>query len=410
MSQPTASSLTSPARQRPSCGRKLGRLLILGCILHWFLGSVAGAHDKPGQAPAAAGAHPSKAAASRSPDQHPPAPELSVASLGGPLQDARQAALFTPFSKQSGVQVQLHGWDGALATLQAQAQTRGDKGGSGGWDLVLMEEAPLRVACRQGLFLSRPLAANASDILPDSSGRDCGVPAWRMNLVLAWDKSRVDMTPTWADFWDVARRPGKRGLRRDPRGTLEIALMADGVAPDEVYRTLATPEGVDRAFRKLDQLKPYIVWWNTSAEAVQIIDGGAVLMTSAPDDEVVTADQASHRNFGTQWAQSLGIRVDWGVPRATTPERRVLAQQLLGFLADPVHQPDPPATHPAMPSTQATGEKPPSGQPATPAPEAAKDAPGSDGHRRATLMMDDAFWSDHLVALRQRLDSWIDLK
>ncbi len=29
--------------------------------------------------------------------------------------------------------------------------------------------------------------------------------------------------------------------------------MADGVAPQDVYKTLATPAGVDRAFKKLDR-------------------------------------------------------------------------------------------------------------------------------------------------------------
>jgi putative spermidine/putrescine transport system substrate-binding protein len=324
---------------------------------------------------------------------------LSVASLGGGLQDAQQTTLFAPFSQQSGIHVQLDGWDGNLATLQKHAQTD-----SNDWDLVLMEEAPLRVACREGLFLSKPLTANPAETAPDSSGRDCGVGTWRMNLVLAWDKNRVDMTPSWADFWDVARRPGKRGLRRTPRGTLEIALMADGVAPEDVYRTLATPEGVDRAFRKLDQLKPYTVWWSTPAEAVQIIESGAVLMTSAPDGEIATANQTGHRNFGTQWAQSLGVAVSWAEPRATTPERRALTQRLLGFLVDPARQAAFLAAYPAVPATQANNAAPSQNAAAAPGGHAA------DDHRRATLMIDDGFWADHLVSLRRRFDSWTDGK
>ncbi len=313
------------------------------------------------------------------------APELSVASLGGGLQDAQQATLFAPFGKQSGVTIRTTGWDGTLATLQKLAQT-----GSDHWDLILMETAPLQVACRQGLLWSHPLTADPTDMAPDSSGRDCGAGSLRMDLVLAWDKSRVDMVPTWGDFWDVARRPGKRGLRRDPRGTLEIALMADGVAPDDVYRTLATTEGVDRAFRKLDQLKPYIVWWNTPTEAVQIIESGAVLMTSAPHGEVATADQTGHRSFGMQWAQSLGVNIGWAVPRATSPEHRALAQRLAAYLADPAHQSDFSAAYPA-------------GSPiASPA--------GGGDHQQPTLMIDDGFWVDRLVSLSQRFDAWVEAK
>ena len=38
---------------------------------------------------------------------------------------------------------------------------------------------------------------------------------------------------SWADFWDVKKFPGTRGLRRSAKYTLEIALLADGVAPGE---------------------------------------------------------------------------------------------------------------------------------------------------------------------------------
>ena len=85
--------------------------------------------------------------------------------------------------------------------------------------------------------------------------------------VLAWDRGKFQGTPSWQDFWDIARVPGKRGLQRSPRGTLEIALLADGVAPGDVYRALRGDDGVQRAFRRLDQLLPYIVWWAPGARA-----------------------------------------------------------------------------------------------------------------------------------------------
>ena len=45
--------------------------------------------------------------------------------------------------------------------------------------------------------------------------------------------------------------------------------MADGVKPADVYKVLRTPEGVDRAFAKLDQIKPHAVWWTSSSKALQ---------------------------------------------------------------------------------------------------------------------------------------------
>src|SRR6185312_8736139 len=115
------------------------------------------------------------------------------------------------------------------------------------------------------------------------------------------------------DFWDVAKYPGKRGLRKGVRANLEIALLADGVAQADVYKTLATNDGVDRAFRKLDQLKPYIEWWQSEADPSRILASGDVLMTSAPSGEIVTAAEKGHRAFGVQFANSLYEVDSWGI-------------------------------------------------------------------------------------------------
>jgi len=49
-------------------------------------------------------------------------------------------------------------------------------------------------------------------------------------------------------LFDTKRWPGKRGMQKIAPNNLEWALEADGVPPDQVYKVLATPEGVSRAF------------------------------------------------------------------------------------------------------------------------------------------------------------------
>ena len=109
--------------------------------------------------------------------------------------------------------------------------------------------------------------------------------------------------PTWADFWDVAKYPGQArpGERR------RAATWRSRCWPTAWRRATSTRrwrpvDGVDRAFRKLDQLKPYIVWWQTEAEAARILGSGDVLMTSAPSGSIAMATRADPRNFGMQWA------------------------------------------------------------------------------------------------------------
>ncbi len=162
-------------------------------------------------------------------------------------------------------------WDGRTATLQTSAHAT-----KPAWMAVLVTGTQLTQACEGGW------------VHPVDDSPTCGIPGGVSDLALTWDRSRMATAPNWQDFWDVARHPGRRGLHFGARTTLEIALLADGVAPQDVYTTLATQPGVDRAFRKLDQLRPYIVWWNTPADAGRIMEQSSALMLSAPSTEVTS--------------------------------------------------------------------------------------------------------------------------
>ena len=341
--------------------------------------------------------------------KEPPAKPLVVATPGGTVQDAMAQAFFSPFTAQSSIGIHSVTWDGLLATLQDRVRT----GSAGDQSLVLMDNASVLVACQQGLLLPMDpelvpgLIQNGRQRLDGDGISRCGLGAFRINLVLAWDRSRIDSAPGWSDFWDVARRPGKRGLLRSPRGTMEIALLADGVAPGDVYRTLDSAAGLDRAFRKLDQLKPYIVWWNTPDQAVHIIQSGDVLMTLAPNDAVAAADLAGHRSFDIQWRQSLSTILSWAIPGrpaaigsdpSQADDRPGAARRLLGFMIAPAHQADFARRAPGVSLMQ--GALPP--DQALPA-----DSAATPQHRHDALREDDAFWAIHLDSIKARFDAWI---
>src|SRR5262249_55277516 len=61
---------------------------------------------------------------------------------------------------------------------------------------------------------------------------------------------------SWADFWKVADFPGRRGFLTAPYWVLEAALAADGVDPTKLY-----PLDIDRAYAKLNVLKPDVQIW-----------------------------------------------------------------------------------------------------------------------------------------------------
>jgi spermidine/putrescine-binding protein len=93
---------------------------------------------------------------------------------------------------------------------------------------------------------------------------------------------------------------------------LEFALLADGVKVEDVYKVLNTPQGVDRAFAKLNQLKPYIQWWEAGAQPPQWLTAGDVVMTSTYSGRIAAAAQ-SGSHLGLVWPGSLYGMDYWAI-------------------------------------------------------------------------------------------------
>ena len=98
----------------------------------------------------------------------------------------------------------------------------------------------------------------------------------------AYDKNAFPNNPpeTIADFFDTDAFPGARAIRNDPTVIMEWALMADGVARDDVYATLETDEGVKRALEKLNSIKAGLQIWDTGTEPIRMLNAGEVVMSS----------------------------------------------------------------------------------------------------------------------------------
>jgi putative spermidine/putrescine transport system substrate-binding protein len=88
---------------------------------------------------------------------------------------------------------------------------------------------------------------------------------------------------TWADFWDVETYPGMRAWPGAPGSydsTCEIALMADGVAPEDLY-----PLDLDRCTEKLDELRPNIVFYQSYPEIQQLLASGTAAIAMGPSGQ-----------------------------------------------------------------------------------------------------------------------------
>jgi len=312
--------------------------------------------------------------------------DLTVAlRADGPVPALRQVYV-APFAA-TGTTVDVLIRPAGLAALSAEAAA---------WDVVQVSGASLLAACGAGDLekLDWP-AVGGRDRMLAQGATDCGLGAYADATVLAWDRGKFQGTPTWQDFWDIAKVPGKRGLRRSPRGTLEIALLADGVAPADLYRTLASKDGVERAFRRLDQLSPYIVWWTPGDhDAVHMLGSGEVLMTSAPSSLAVLANRTGGHSFGVQWSGGL-VRVDyWAIMKGTA--NLADAQRFLSFAGDP-------KIEVGLPEAGALGGLAKGANAGLPPDMLAVSPTAAAG----TLFIDEAFWRDNGEKLAQRFDAWL---
>jgi len=240
--------------------------------------------------------------------------DLTVVSWGGPYQEAQRKFMFGPFSAETGRKLIDEYWDGGIGTLRAKI-----KGGDNTWDVVQVEAEELAIGCEEGLFEKLDLAkvGGAGRFLPGTT-HECGVGAVIYNVVLAYDDAKPGPKPAgWADFFDTAKFPGKRAVRNGPKWNLEIALLADGVPPEKLYEVLATPEGVDRAFAKLDSIKGDLLFWKSGSQPAQMLAAGDVVMTTTFNSRITASNESEGTNFGMVWDKSIYTMDSWVIMKGT---------------------------------------------------------------------------------------------
>lgn len=209
---------------------------------------------------------------------------LTFAGYGGEPQKVQTKAFFEPATKELGITV-LQDSHGGYAKIKVQVLS-----GSPSYDLVAIGCAEAARAAKEGLLepLDYSLIPNAKDIDPRLRAKNY-VGEWTFSTVIAWNTKTVKSPPkTWAEFWDVKKFPGKRALSANPRQMLEIALVADGVKSDKLY-----PLDLQRAFKKLEEIKPYLtLWWSSGAQSVQLLNDGEVDMIAIWNGRVQAAMDA----------------------------------------------------------------------------------------------------------------------
>lgn len=162
------------------------------------------------------------------------------------------------------------------------------------WDVVVVGRDILEQECKPHGQLEVLDYDNFphKDLLTTGAIQPCGVGFSVQGMTLNYALvHKYGVPPThWVDFFDFNRFPGKRALPKQSKYLLEAVLLADGVQPSYLYPLLATKEGQDRAFNKLDLIYDDILWWSDVDNLKLWLEQGIVSMSIAPDGAMLSKD------------------------------------------------------------------------------------------------------------------------
>jgi putative spermidine/putrescine transport system substrate-binding protein len=329
------------------------------------------------------GASPSKAA------ERP----ITAFVFGGAWKKAMAAAFGDPFTQKTGIPItyqEPYSWAKVRAMHEANAQQI-DVLSGGGAEIVL--------ASRQNMITPIDWSIVDRSVLSERQLRRPNViGGYTLSMVVCYNKKKWpgDHHPkSWADFWDVAKFPGRRAVRRTPPvWTVDAALKADGVKDSEFY-----PINLDRAFRSLDRIKPHVkAWWSDNAQAQQLMEQEEVDLITMMNGRA-TESINNGAPFEIVWNEGIseGDSNGWLAPIGCP--NRIGAMKFLDF----VGRPEPQAAFArllfyAPLNLRAYDLLEPS---------IARQLPTYPDNERLAHVMDSEWWADNLSQVQRRFERWL---
>jgi putative spermidine/putrescine transport system substrate-binding protein len=336
------------------------------------------------------------------------AAEITVVSWGGAYTKSQVEAYHKPWIAKTGNTILSEDYSGGLAEIKSQVEA-----GNVTWDLVDVELSDAVRGCDEGLLETidpsiLPAGADGTAAMDDflaGTIHECAVASIVWSTIYAYDTEKMPNGPTTiGDFFDTAKFPGKRGIRKSPKANLEMALAADGVAAADIYTVLSTPEGVDRAFAKLDTIKADSVFWEAGAQPPQLLADGEVVMTTAYNGRIFNAVAAEDKPFGIVWDSQIFDLDLWVVPKGAPNKDAALdfiafstATEQLAAQASYISY--GPARKSSAPLVGSYATKPDLAM--------GPQMPTAPENFKTAIQNDFEFWADNQDELNERFNAWL---
>ena len=243
---------------------------------------------------------------------------LNIATWGGAYGRAQAVAVLEPYARKTGTVLATEIYSGESSKLKTLIEDTNTP-----LDVVDVSAGALKTLCAEGLLA--PIDADAlktdedaaDDFLPGAVSK-CGVATMAWSTAIAFNRQAFRNGPpaTIGALLDTARYPGKRALPNSAQRTLELALLADGVPPGNVYNVLATPEGADRAFAAIDRIKASILLWDKPAQPMSWVTGGRAVMAAGYSARLFRA-AIRDRNIDILWDGQIYDLDAWAIPKTS---------------------------------------------------------------------------------------------
>lgn len=254
--------------------------------------------------------------------------ELTFTTWTGPYMRSQMLGFVRPYEEQTGKRVHVEHYAGGIGEVRDQVESANVT-----WDVVDLTQADSLRACEEGLLedLSDVWLPNGADGTPfkedfvEGALNRCGVGVIVWGTAFAYNTNAfIDVPTAIADFFNTKKFPGRRAIRNDPTVVMEWALMADGVARDDVYSTLETPAGIQRALKVMDSIKPSLQVWDNGREPVRLLNSGDVVMSSIWATTGATAAEEDGAQFEVIWDGRV-IELDlFGVPKGSRNKQEAI--------------------------------------------------------------------------------------
>ncbi len=254
------------------------------------------------------------------------------AGWGGNWQKAERTFFFAPFEQATGIKV-IDVPDVNLAKIKAMVDAKNVE-----WDVV--QAIGMWVPQKTGsgeLWETLDYTQIKTDGVPKELIEPTGVGVATFAQTLAYNTEAfpAGKQPTsWADFFDLAKFPGKRGMLNQPRYSLEIGAMADGVPMGKVY-----PVDVDRSLKKWDALKNNTLFWEQWPQAPTLLASGELAMSLSSQARILgLLQEEKAAPVALVWNQGIMTTDYLAVPKGS--KHRDAAFKLISWMLDAKRQAD----------------------------------------------------------------------